>query len=125
MIAFEIPYPPTKEAKSAWNKRFGMNAFYAGKHWSKRKKDAEELHNLALWRMKAAGIEKQFVTKPVEIRFFWDDKMDIDNHAALGKAFVDVMKGYILPDDGPRWFRKVAHEFWDGGKIRVEVEELE
>lgn len=125
MIVFEIPYPPTKKAKAAWNKRFGMNAFYAGKHWAKRKKDAEELHNLALWSMKSAGIKKQFAVKPVEIRFFWDDRMDIDNHAALGKAFVDAMKGYILPDDSPRWFRKVTHEFWDGGKIRVEVEELE
>lgn len=125
MIAFDIPYPPTKKAKAAWNKRFGMNAFYAGKHWSQRKKDAEELHNLALWSMKAAGIRNQLVAKPVEIRFFWDDRMDIDNHAALGKAFVDAMKGYILPDDGPGWFRKVTHEFWDGGKIRVEVEELE
>lgn len=125
MIVFEIPYPPTKKAKAAWNKRYGMNAFYAGKHWSQRKKDAEDLHSLALLSMRSAGIEKKFVSKPVEIRFFWDDRMDVDNHAALGKAFVDAMKGYILPDDSPRWFRKVTHEFWDGGKIRVEVEELE
>ena len=31
------------------NKRFGLNAYYAGKHWSQRKKDAEELHELAHW----------------------------------------------------------------------------
>lgn len=125
MIAFEIPYPPTKKAKAEWNKNYGMNAFYSGKHWGKRKNDVEALHKLAFASMKIAGIKKQFVSKPVEIRFFWDDRMDIDNHAALGKAFVDAMKGYILPDDGPRWFRKVTHEFWGGGKIRVEVEELE
>ena len=23
-----------------WNKRFGLNAYYAGKHWAKRKEDA-------------------------------------------------------------------------------------
>lgn len=31
------------------------------------------------------------------------------------------MKGWVLPDDSPRWVRKVSHEFWDGGEIRVEV----
>ena len=56
MIAFEIPYPATKRGKAAWNKRFGLNAYYAGKHWSQRKKDAEELHELAHWAMRKAGI---------------------------------------------------------------------
>lgn len=27
------------------------------------------------------------------------------------------MKGYILPDDNPEWFRAVEHKFW-GGDIR-------
>lgn len=44
MIRFTIAYPPTRKGKAAWNKRFGLNAYYAGKHWAKRKKDAEELH---------------------------------------------------------------------------------
>ena len=38
-MIFEIPYPPTKRGKAAWNKRFGLNAYYAGKHWSQRKPD--------------------------------------------------------------------------------------
>ena len=58
---------------------------------------------------------------PVEVRFYWDDGLDCDNHAVVGKAVVDAMKSYILPDDNRRWFKKVSHEFWDGGKIRVEV----
>ena len=58
------------------------------------------------------------------MRFYWNDNLDIDNHAALGKAFVDAMKGYLLPDDNPRWFRRVTHSFWRGDAIRVEVEEI-
>nr|DAJ16249.1 MAG TPA: crossover junction endodeoxyribonuclease [Podoviridae sp. ct13o21] len=124
MIAFEIPYPPTKKGKAAWNKRYSLNAYYAGKHWSQRKKDADELHGLALWSMRRAGIKKRLATRPVEVRFYWNDNLDIDNHAALGKAFVDAMKGYLLPDDNPRWFRRVTHSFWRGDAIRVEVEEI-
>lgn len=69
MIAFEIPYPATKRGKAAWNKRFGLNAYYAGKHWSQRKKDAEELHELAHWAMRKAGITKRLVNHPVKVTF--------------------------------------------------------
>jgi len=120
-MKFEIPYPPTKAGKTAWNKRFGLNAYYAGKHWQARKKDAEELHTLAFAAMRQAKIRKELISYPVEIVFRWDDGLDIDNHAVLGKAFVDAMKGYILQDDTRRFLRRVTHEFWDGGCIEVEV----
>lgn len=125
MIRFTIPYPPTNKGKSAFCRRFGMNAYYSGKHWAARKKDAEELHQLAALSMKRAGIRKHPVKGPVEIRFYWDDGLDCDNHAAMGKAFVDAMKGYLLPDDNRKWVRKVSHEFWDGVEILVEIREME
>lgn len=121
MLSFEIPYPPTKAGKSAWNKRFGLNAYYAGKHYAQRKKDAEELHWIAVSCMKRARIKKELIHEPVGIRFFWDDGLDADNHAVIGKAVVDAMKGFILPDDNRRWVKKVSHEFWDGKKISVEI----
>lgn len=122
-ITFDIPYPQTKKGKAAFNRRFGLNAYYAGKSWPERKRDAEELHLLALSGMRRAGIGRKLVEHPVGITFYWDDRLDVDNHAVLGKAFVDAMKGYILPDDNGRWFRRVSHELWDGGCIRVEIEE--
>ena len=121
MIVFEIDYPPTKKGKTAWNKRFGLNAYYAGKHYQQRKRDAQELHALTISAMKRDRVRRQMVHGPVEVHFYWDDGLDCDNHAVIGKAVVDSMKGYILPDDNRRWFKKVSHEFWDGGKIRVEV----
>lgn len=122
-MTFDIPYPQTKKGKAAFCRRFGMNAYYAGKHWSARQKDAEELHALAHFAMKRSHIRRQMAAGPVCVRFLWDDGLDIDNHAVMGKAFIDAMKGYILPDDNPRWVREVSHRFWDGGCIRVEVEE--
>lgn len=121
MIQFEIPYPPSKAGKAAFCWRYGLNAYYAGKHWAQRRKDADELHALTLLCLKKARVHRKLVSEPVEILFLWDDGLDIDNHAALGKAIVDAMKGYILPDDNHRWFRKVSHELWNGGHIRVEV----
>lgn len=123
MIRFDIPYPPTKKGKSAFCKQFGLNAYYSGKHWQARKRDAEQLHTMAILAMKQAGIRRRMVDGPVEVRFLWNDGMDIDNHAVIGKAVVDAMKGYILPDDNRRWVKKVSHAFWEGDSIRVEIAE--
>ena len=57
-----------------------------------RKKDAQELHTIAWSAMKQAKVRKKMVTGPVEVRFYWDDNLDVDNHAVIGKAVVDAMK---------------------------------
>ena len=124
MIRFEIQYPQGKKGKSSWNRRFGLNAYYAGKSWPERKRDAEELHMIARAAMHRAAIRPGAISSPAQVRFYWADGLDIDNHAVLGKAIVDAMKGYLLADDGPKYVRKVSHEFWDGDCIRVEVEVL-
>lgn len=124
MIRFEIQYPQGKKGKSIWNRRFGLNAYYAGKSWPERKRDAEELHMIARAAMHRAGIKPGVISSPAQVRFYWADGLDIDNHAVLGKAIVDAMKGYLLADDGPKYIRKVSHEFWEGDCIRVEVEAL-
>lgn len=124
MIRFTIPYPPTKKGKAVFCKRFGLNAYYAGKHWAQRKRDAEELHMLAHSAMNRANVKKQPLETPVEIRFYWDDGLDADNHAVIGKAIVDAMRGTVLHEDDRRYVAKVSHEFWGGGEILVEVEEL-
>lgn len=121
MIRFTIPYPPTKQGKSAFCRRYGLNAYYAGKSWPERKRDAEELHQLAALSMRRAGIKRQMLTGPSEVCFFWNDRLDVDNHAVLGKAFLDAMKGCILPDDNRKWVKRVSREFWDGKDILVEV----
>lgn len=123
MIRFTIPYPPTKKGKAAFCKRFGLNAYYAGKHWAKRKRDADELHMLTRSALNRAHVKKHPFKNPVEIRFYWDDGLDADNHAVIGKAIVDAMKKAVIENDDRRYVAKVSHEFWDGREILVEVEE--
>lgn len=123
MIQFTIPYPKGKKAKSDFCRRFGLNAYYAGKPWPVRKRDAEELHLLTRAAMRRAGIKEEILTVPVSVHFYWNDGLDVDNHAVLGKCIVDAMRGYILKDDKRKYLRGVSHEFWDRGEIGVEVEE--
>lgn len=123
MIRFTIPYPPTKKGKAAFCKRFGLNAYYAGKHWAKRKRDADELHMLTRSALNRAHVKKHPFKNPVEIRFYWDDGLDADNHAVIGKTIVDAMKKAVIENDDRRYVAKVSHEFWDGREILVEVEE--
>ena len=48
----------------------------------------------------------------------------IENIACLVKNLKDdALKGWILPDDNRRWYRKVSHEFWERREIGVEVVE--
>lgn len=121
MISFPIPYPPTKKGKSAFCRQYGLNAYYSGKHYQQRKRDADSLHTMTIAAMKKAKIRKEIIREPVSVRFLWDDGLDVDNHAVIGKAVVDAMKGYLLVDDNKRYFRAVHHEIWDGGSILVQI----
>lgn len=123
MIRFTIPYPPEKAAKTKFLRTYSLNAYYSGKHWGQRKQEMDAWHMAVLCAMKNARLRKEPVKGPVEITFRWDDGLDIDNHAVLGKAVVDALKGYVIQDDNPRRFRRVSHEFWRGGCVAVEIEE--
>lgn len=121
MIRFEIPYPPTKKGMTAWNKRYTLNAYWSGKPYHARNRDAHEIHDLSALSMRKAGVRSALLDYPVEVWFYWNDGLDADNHAALGKMILDTMKGTILHDDNRKWVKGVHHVFWDGEEIAVEV----
>ena len=121
---FKIEYPNTPAGKKDWNKRFSDNAYYAGKHWAVRKKDADYWHNMVRACMDRQGVRKRPFEKPVEILLFWNDRLDVDNHSIMGKMIVDAMKGRLLQNDSKKWVRSVTHTFHDRGDfIWVEVRE--
>lgn len=100
-----------------------MNDIYAGKHWTKRKEDKEYWHWLTISELQKQGIKKKLFKNPVKIVMYWNDRLDIDNHAYMGKMIVDALKGYLIVDDTRKYFKGVAHEFWDGKEILVEIKE--
>lgn len=121
-IRFVIPYPKTGKARSAWAKTYGLNAYWAGKHWAKRKADAEYWHTLVRTELRRQGV-KRMVDGPFAVRIYWNDRLDLDNHAAMGKMIVDALKGVIIPDDSRRWFKWLEYGWHDEDWIEVEIEE--
>ncbi len=124
-VVFYIPYPNTKRGKTDWNSRYSLNAYMGRKNHYARVKDVNEIHDLVFYCLKKDHVKKAIFNTPVEINFYWQDGLDIDNHSALGKMIVDALKGYIIKNDSPKYFKKVSHEFWDGNTIKVVVKEHE
>lgn len=116
-MTFYIDYPPKIS-------QYGMNAIYAGKHWTKRKKDAEYWHMTVVNALRLQGIHRGLFQSPVSITFSWNDRMDIDNHAYMGKMVVDALKGYLIEDDTKKFFTEVIHKFHDEKRIKVEINEV-
>lgn len=121
---FRIPYPESKAGQKQWAKDYGMNAYYAGKHWSIRKRDAEYWHWLVRAAMEQQNTRRVPFKQPVIVSFHWNDRLDIDNHAVMGKMIVDAIKGRIIEDDNRRWVKGVCHYFHDENYILVEVMEV-
>ena len=122
--SFRIYYPKSKAEQKRWSKQYGMNAYYAGKHWAIRKQDAEYWHLLTRSAMNRQEIRVRPFEKPVEISFLWNDRLDIDNHAIMGKMIVDAMKGRLINDDSRRFVKGVYHGFHDEDYILIQIREV-
>lgn len=116
---FSIPYGKD------FSKRYGLNAYYSGKHWTVRKNDADYWHCLVISELRKQGIPKQLIQNPVKITFSFNSRMDIDNHAVMEKYIVDSLKGYLLQDDTRKFYIEKTTKFSDKNYIEVEVQEVE
>ena len=121
---FRIYYPKSKAEQKRWSKEYGMNAYYAGKHWSKRKQDADYWHLLTIGALNRSEVRRTPFERPVEIRFLWNDRLDIDNHAVMGKMIVDALKGRLIHDDNRPWLKGISHYFHDEEYILVMIREV-
>lgn len=125
-IKFTIPYPPTNAGKTAWNKQYGMNAIYAGKHWSQRKEDAKDWH-LLTWAAlrKAHLIPGKPLDKPVVITYLFNDSLDSTNHGYMVKMIEDALIGRVIKGDSRKYVRGTEIYFHDLDCIKVIVTEVE
>lgn len=124
-FAFSIPYPTAAKGSGSWSRKYSLNAYYAGKHWTQRKRDADYWHALTRANI---GQNPPMFDKPVELRFVWDDRLDLSNHAVIAKMIEDALKGRVIIDDSPKYVRRIVHEFSSGsagdspdGKKRILV----
>ena len=122
--SFRIYYPSSSSEKKKWNKKYGMNAYYSGKPWQLRRQDAEFWHLLTRSALNRQEARRTPFEKPVEISFLWNDRLDIDNHAIMGKMIVDALKGRLINDDSRRWLKGVCHYFHEEDYILVQIREV-
>ena len=124
-VILKIPYPPNSKQKAKWAREYGFNAYYSGKHWAKRKKDADYWHTLtrcAIYELAKKGGVPLF-DKPVQIKFYWDDGLDLDNHAAMRKMIIDGLKDKIIIDDTRKYIAFISDSWHDENCIMVEISE--
>lgn len=122
---FIIPYPVTKEGRKAWAKSYGANAYYAGKHWSARREDAEFWHSLVRYQMREQKVRQRPFRKPVMLYFYWNDNLDLSNHSVMAKMIEDALKGVLIKDDDRRHVVGISHFWHDKNFIGVGIKEEE
>lgn len=122
--SFRIYYPKSKAEMKRWTKEYGLNKYYSGCHWSIRKRDAEFWHLLTRSAMNRQEVRRTPFEKPVEISLLWNDRLDIDNHAVMGKMIVDAMKGRLINDDNRKWLKGIYHGFHDEEYILIQIREV-
>lgn len=121
---FRIPYPTIAAEKRNWSKQYSLNAYYSGKPWPVRKRDADFWHWITVLNMNTQNVRRAPFKSPVNVTFRWNDRLDIDNHAIIGKMIVDAIKGRVIQDDTRKWVVGVCHYFHDEDYIGVEIEEV-
>jgi hypothetical protein len=121
---FRIPYPKTKAEQKQWSKDYGMNAYYAGKHWSIRKRDADFWHMLVKSCLDGQEVRRTPFKRPVVITFWFNDRLDCSNHGVMIKMIEDGMKGRLIQDDSRKYVKGIECYFHDDDYIKVEVREI-
>lgn len=121
MVTLKINYPATKAERTRWNKLYGLNAFWAGVPYYRRAEAAKFWHALTIAAMNKA--KAKAINEPVIITFWWNDNLDLDNHAAMAKMIVDGMKGRIIQDDNKAHVRGIEHYWHDEPYIMIAVRE--
>ena len=124
-VEFTLPYPINQRQKASFCRQFGLNSIYAGKHWAARNEDKKFWMHLVAVELKRQQVPERYFDRPVRIMFGWDDGLDIDNHAYMGKMIVDALKGHLLKDDSRKYLVSVAHEFRQDGCITVRISDEE
>lgn len=100
-----------------------MNAIYAGKHWRKRSADVKYWHTMATKYIDNCAKKHRKFDKPVSITYYWNDRMDLDNHAYMAKLITDSLVGILLEDDTRRYVKSITHSWHDENCIAIVIEE--
>ena len=123
-VMFTIDYPPTRAGKTAWNRRYGLNAYYAGKHWTQRQQDAEYWHAMTRDAIRRCIKKPTMFENPVVIEGYFNDNLDASNHAAELKMVEDACRGILIQDDNRKFVKGMSMFFHNEDFIKIIIREI-
>ena len=100
MIRYEILLPD----------KLSLNKWYAGTHWSKRRKMADEFHWVVAAMRKECDLKPRLFPVRMTYKFYFQGRaLDTSNCAAMVKLLEDgFVKAGVLPGDGPAYVREIT-----------------
>lgn len=105
--------------------KLSLNSVYSSKHWSARKRQAEQIHNIVKMELLIRRIPKNLFKNPLRIDFYWNSLLDLDNHGYLTKLIIDGLKGYLIRDDSKKYIIEIHHAYWLGKGVKIRIFESE
>lgn len=124
-VMFKIDYPPTKAGKTAWNRRYGLNAYYAGKHWAIRKKDAEYWHTITRAAVRECIKKPVMFDKPVAFTYWFNSQLDLSNCSSFVKLIEDGTKDLLIHDDSRKYVKQINMLWHNEDYILVKIQEID
>jgi hypothetical protein len=101
----------------------GLNKFWAGVHWTQRKKWAEYWRMVT--RLSLANIPHRTLKSPIMFEFWFDSRLDLDGHACIVKEVIDTLvTDKWIVGDTRKHVQCIIYRFHDYGNTKVRVTEI-
>mgnify|MGYP002854290700 FL=1 len=120
MEKIEIILPLKINSKLSLNKLYGCHC-----HWSVRERKAKEVHKKVKLQLISDKVRKRLFDTKISIEFFWNSRLDLDNHGYAAKLIIDGLKGYLIKDDNRKYISKITHHFWKGKGVKIIISTVE
>lgn len=101
-----------------------LNSIYAGKHWTNRKSKADYFHQLVVVALRKLPPMRPY-DKPVMFEFWFNSRLDLDNHGFMVKTIIDGCKGIVIHDDTKRYVQAICMWYSERDEIRVRITKIE
>ena len=104
------------------NSKLSLNRLYSCRyHWSVRERRAREIHQKVILQLISKKIPRKLFDTKISIDFFWNSRLDLDNHGYATKLIRDGLKGYLVKDDNRKYISKISHSFWNGKGVKIVI----
>ena len=96
------------------------NQYYSGMHWTVRRYIGDAWHETVKAALNFYDILA--VDYPVKLKFYWNNRFDLDNNAVMRKMIIDsLVLANILPDDTKKYIKSISEYIYEEEGIRIDI----